>query len=89
MRRKRYTSDLTEAEWSLIEPLIPPAKTGRRPRTTNMGKVVNAIFYVLKTGCQWANLPGDFPPVSTVFDYYTQSQAFSSQTTSLNFPNGF
>jgi putative transposase len=72
MRRKRYTSDLTDEEWAIIERLIPPAKTGGRPRTTNMRDVVDAIFYVLKTSCQWANLPGDFPPYSTVFDYYTQ-----------------
>jgi putative transposase len=72
MRRKRYTSDLNDEEWALIEKLIPPAKAGGRPRTTNMRDVLDAIFYVLKTGCQWANLPGDFPPYSTVFEYYTQ-----------------
>jgi putative transposase len=72
MRRKRYTSDLSDEEWAILEPLIPPAKAGGRPRTTNMRDVLDAIFYILKTGCQWANLPGDFPPYSTVFDYYTQ-----------------
>lgn len=72
MKRKRYTSDLSDAEWRLLEPLIPAAKTGGRPRSVNMREVVNAIFYVLKTGCQWGNLPGDFPPYSTVFDYYNQ-----------------
>jgi putative transposase len=72
MRRKRYTSDLSDEEWAIIEPLVPPAKAGGRPRTTNMRDVLDAIFYLLKTGCQWANLPGDFPPYSTVFDYYTQ-----------------
>jgi putative transposase len=72
MKRKQYTSDLTDAEWAILEPLIPAAKPGGRPRTTNMREVLNAIFYILKTGCQWANLPGDFPPYSTVFDYYTQ-----------------
>ena len=70
MNKKRYTSDLTDEEWAIFEPLIPPAKHGGRPRTANMREVVNAIFYVLKTGCQWANLPKDFPPYSTVFDYY-------------------
>jgi putative transposase len=72
MKRKQYTSDLSDAEWELLEPLIPAAKGGGRPRTVNMREVVNAIFYVLKTGCQWGNLPGDFPPYSTVFDYYNQ-----------------
>ncbi len=70
MSRKRYTSDLTDKEWDILEPLIPPAKHGGRPRTVNLREIVNAIFYVLKTGCQWANLPGDFPPSGTVFDYY-------------------
>ena len=72
MSRKRYTSDLSDTEWAILEPLIPPAKPGGRPRTTNMREVLNAIFYILKTGGQWGNLPGDFPPYSTVFDYYTQ-----------------
>jgi len=72
MKRKQYTSDLSDAEWALLEPLLPAAKSGGRPRTVNMREVVNAIFYVLKTGCQWGNLPGDFPPYSTVFDYYNQ-----------------
>ena len=72
MKRKRYTSDLSDEEWAILEPLIPAGKEGGRPRTTNMRDVLDAIFYVLKTGCQWANLPGDFPPYSTVFDYYNQ-----------------
>ena len=63
---------MSDAEWALLEGLIPPAKPGGRPRSVNMREVVNAIFYVLKTGCQWGNLPGDFPPYSTVFDYYNQ-----------------
>jgi len=72
MSKKRYTSDLTDGEWALLEALIPAAKRGGRPRTANMREVCNAIFYVLKTGCQWGNLPTDFPPYSTVFDYYNQ-----------------
>ena len=72
MSRKQYTSDLSDEEWAILEPLIPPAKRGGRPRSVNRREVMNAIFYVLKTGCQWANLPGDFPPYSTVFDYYNQ-----------------
>jgi putative transposase len=72
MRRKRYTSDLTDEEWAILEPLIAPAKEGGRPRSVNMRDVVDGIFYIVKTGCQWANLPGDFAPYSTVFDYYNQ-----------------
>lgn len=57
--KKRYSSDLSDEEWAILEPLIPPAKRGGRPRTVNMREVLNGIFYVLKTGCQWENLPKD------------------------------
>ena len=70
MDRKPYPSDVTDAEWALLEPLIPPAKTGGRKRTANMRDVLNAIFYVLKTGCQWDMLPHDLPPKGTVYHYY-------------------
>ena len=53
---KRYPTDLTDAEWALVEPLIRPAKRGGRPRTVNVREVLNAIFYVLWTGCQWKAL---------------------------------
>ncbi len=69
-RKKRYSSDLTDREWTILEGLIPPAKKGGRPRTANMREVLNGIFYVLKTGCQWENLPKDFPPSGTVFYYF-------------------
>ena len=72
MSRKRYSSDLSDQEWALLEPLVPPAKPGGRRRSVNVREVFNGIFYVLKTGCQWGNLPGDFPPYSTVFGYYNQ-----------------
>jgi transposase len=67
----RYPSDLTDAEWALIEPLIPPAKRGGRKRTVNIRAVLDGIFYVLATGCQWRALPKDLPPKSTVHDYLT------------------
>src|SRR5215210_7374094 len=72
MEPQRYPSDLTDAQWQEIEPLIPPAKPGGRPRKTEMREVLNAINYLLRTGCQWGFLPGDFPPKSTVFDYFRQ-----------------
>jgi putative transposase len=72
MRRKADPSDLNDTEWERIEPLIPPAKTGGRKRSTNMREVLNAIFYVLKTGCQGEMLPHDFPPKGTVFHYFNQ-----------------
>ena len=69
--RKPYTSDLSGDQWALIEPLIPPARTGGRPRTTDMREVVNAVLYVTKNGCQWRDLPHDFPPDwHTVYAYF-------------------
>jgi transposase len=65
----RYPSDLTDAEWALVAPMIRPAKRGGRPRTVDVREVLNAIFYVLSTGCQWPALPRDLPPKSTVWDY--------------------
>jgi len=66
----RYPSDLTDAEWSLVEPHIPPAKRGGRKRSVEARKVLQGILYVLETGCQWRHLPKDFPPRSTVWDYF-------------------
>lgn len=65
-----YTSDLTDAQWGRLAPLIPPPNPGGRPRSVNMRAVVNAIFYRVKTGCQWRTLPHDFPPWGTVAGYY-------------------
>ena len=67
---RRYASDATEEEWSHIAPLLPPAKPGGRPRTTNLRDVFDAILYMASTGCQWRMLPNDFPPVSTVRRYF-------------------
>jgi len=71
-RRKglRYDSDLTDEEWELIVPLVPPSKRGGRRREVNVREVLNAIFYVLWTGCQWKALPKDLPPKSTVHWYF-------------------
>jgi transposase len=69
-RGLRYPSDLTDAEWALVEPMIPPAKRGGRRREVNVREVLNAIFYVLSTGCQWQALPKDFPPKSTAHCYF-------------------
>src|SRR6266478_1005666 len=68
-RGLRYPSDLTDAEWALVEPLIPPAKRGGRRRTIDVREVLNAIFYVLSTDCQWNALPRHLPPKSAVYDY--------------------
>jgi putative transposase len=72
MNTKRYASDLSDQEWAILEPLIPAAKEGGRPRRINMREVLNGIFYLLKTGCQWRMLPKDFPNWKTVNDYYSK-----------------
>ena len=69
--RKPYDTDLSDAEWAIIEPLIPGGKPGGRPRETNIREVINAIFYLLRTGCAWRHLPHDFPPSGTVYDYFS------------------
>ena len=68
--RLRYPSDLTDAEWQHIEPLIPPAKRGGGRHRVDIREVVNALMYVLSTGCQWRYIPKDLPPRSTVYDYF-------------------
>jgi putative transposase len=71
MRTQNYPSDVTDAQWALIEPHIP-VYPGGRPRKTNLRDVVDAIFYLLRTGCQWRYLPKDFPPKSTVWRYFNE-----------------
>src|SRR5436190_2218021 len=71
MRTNKYPSDVTDAQWRLIERLIP-VYPGGRPRKTNLRDVVDAILYVLRTGCQWRYLPKDFPPKSTVWRYFDE-----------------
>ena len=66
----RYPSDLTDAEWALVEPLIPPAKRGGRKRAVDVREIANGLLYVLSTGCQWRAVPKDLPPKSTLFDYF-------------------
>ena len=66
----RYPSDLTDEEWALVAPLIPPAKRGGRKRSVDVRQVVNGLMYVLSTGCQWRYVPKDLPPRSTLFSYF-------------------
>jgi len=66
----RYESDTMDAEWFVMEPLLPPPSALGRPRETDMRAVVNAILYIASTGCQWRQLPKDFPPYSTVQGYF-------------------
>jgi putative transposase len=68
--RQAYPSDVTDEQWALIEPLLPPAKRGGRPRTVDLREILNTILYQARTGCQWDALPHDLRPKSTVFDYF-------------------
>ncbi len=66
----RYPSDLTDAEWAHVAPVIPPARRGGNKRTVNVRDVVNGLMYILSTGCQWRAIPTDLPPRSTLYDYF-------------------
>jgi transposase len=66
----RYPSDLSDDEWAILAPLIPPAKRGGRPREVDIRAVIGGLLYVLETGCPWRHLPKDFPPKSTVHGYF-------------------
>jgi putative transposase len=70
MRRPCYPTDLTDDQWALVKPLLPAAKPGGRPRSTDLRAVVDGCLYRTKAGCQWRMLPADFPPWSTVHTYY-------------------
>lgn len=70
--RNAYPTDLTDAQWAILEPLVPPSKHGGRPRTVNIREVINTILYLNRTGCQWDMLPHDLLPKSTVYEYFAQ-----------------
>ena len=74
MERKPYPSDVTGGQWRLIKPSIPPPKPGGRPREVDMREVVNAMFYVVRTGCAWRQLPHEFPRWITVYYYFRRFQ---------------
>ncbi len=70
--RGLYDTDLTDAQWEILEPLLPLPPGGGRPRTTKMREVLNAILYLLRSGCAWDLLPHDFPPPGTVYGYFSR-----------------
>ena len=73
--RKKYPSDLTDEQWTIVEPMIPPAKSNQRgghPRTVDMRAVLDTILYLNRSGCQWDMLPHDLLPKSTAYDYFAQ-----------------
>ena len=70
MERTPYPTDLTDEQWKLVEPFLPEAKPGGRPRNTDLREVLNALFYLIRTGCQWRMIPHEFPPWKTCYNYY-------------------
>jgi putative transposase len=70
MPRKTYTTDLTGAEWELIEPLLPPERRRGAPRTVDLREIVGAVLYITENGCTWRDLPGDLPHHKTVYAYF-------------------
>ena len=68
--RQRYPTDLTDAQWARLAPLIPRAKPGGRPRSADPRAVIDAIRYVVRNGCTWRALPHDYPPWKTVYHYF-------------------
>jgi putative transposase len=93
-----YATDMVDSAWEIIEPLLPAAQSGGRPRTTDIRAVVNAIFYLLRTGCQWWLLPREFPAWGTVYHYlrtwknagvWTCLQSQSVKTTERGGVRGF
>jgi putative transposase len=70
MERKPYPTDLTDEQWKLVEPYLPNAKPGGRPRNTDLREVLNALLYLVRSGCQWRMIPHEFPPWRTCYNYY-------------------
>jgi transposase len=68
--RRPYPSDLSDAQWNTLQPLLPVAKKRGRPRSVNLREIINGMLYVNRTGCQWRAMPNDLPPWPTVHDYY-------------------
>lgn len=73
-QRKPYPSDLSDAEWEILQPLLPLPKGFGHPREVDFREILNGIFYVQRTGCQWEMLPHDLPPYSTVYGYFEKWQ---------------
>src|SRR5271156_1464378 len=67
--RKPYSTDMTDEQWEILEPLVPVHQPGPQPRKYAYREILNAIFYVLRTGCQWRNLPHDLPPRESIYGY--------------------
>ena len=70
MRNEPYPSDVTDAQWNILEPMVPPAHDLGRPREVDLREVLNGIFYIARGGCAWRMMPTDLPPWSTCYDYF-------------------
>jgi transposase len=70
--RRRYPTDLTDAQWAILEPLVPTVKPGGRPAKHDRREIVDAMLYVLRGGISWRSLPHEYPPWQTVYDYFRQ-----------------
>ena len=70
MTRRRYPTDLTDVQWEHLSGLLPAAKPGGRPRSVDLREILNAMLYLVRTGCPWRHLPHDLPPWSTVWSYF-------------------
>jgi putative transposase len=75
LHRRPYPTDVTDAQWAILEPLLPPESLRGRPREVSLREIVNALLYVLRTGCAWDYLPHDLPPSDTVYGYFRKWQA--------------
>jgi len=75
MKRKPYPTDLTDGEWDVLQPLLPPPSKRGRPRTVELREIVNALRYMVRSGCAWRSLPHDFPPWPTVQYYFRKWSA--------------
>jgi putative transposase len=85
--RKPYPTDLSDAQWNYIEPHLPPPKGRGRPRIHSFDEILNAIFYILRSGCQWRLLPHDFPRWPTVYHYFRKwriEKALGRRSTELS-----
>ena len=72
MKRESYPTDLTDEQWKIVEPMLPKGKEGGRERSTDIREILNAVFYVVRSGCDWRMLPHDFPKWKTVYHYFRE-----------------
>jgi putative transposase len=90
--RKTYPTDLSDAEWECIEPHLPAPRAAGRPRSHSLREILNAIFYIVRSGCAWRLLPHEFPPWKTIHHYYFRTWRINGTWEQLHTPpcaNGY